>query len=247
MSELISKDNLYLLEFSKCGKCNHNNPPYQSICENCKSYLREKIVNIDLWTTTIKLIEHPFDAFRKIVFAEHKNFIFFLLFFISIKNLILARFISIPHLGLDGVTSPLSLIILLSIIFTISFSFLISLIQARIFQKLNIRIRVIDCLALSSFSQIPLIFSLAFIFPVELVVLGSDIFSNNPYSFQIKPTITYILIFSETIMIIWTFILYYFSIRLAGLNILVSISLTLLYFIIWSSVLFIMSKVIFSL
>lgn len=247
MSELISKNKSYLFEFTKCSKCLQENAPYQNICENCKSYLRDKTVNIDLWTTILKLIENPFEAFRTIVFAEHKNFIFFLLFFISIKNMIIARFISIPELGLRGATSPLFLIILLCLAVTICLAGIISFIQSKVYQKSDIKLRVIDVIALNSYSQVPLVFSLVFIFPVELVVLGSDIFSNNPYSFQIKPTITYILISLETIMIIWSFILYYLSIRFVGLRKFSSFIFTIIYIFIWTLVLFALSKVIFEL
>ena len=247
MSELTFKNRSNLFEFTRCNKCLHENAPYQNICANCKSYLRDKTVNIDLWATTLKLIENPFEAFRTIVFAEHKNFIFFLLFFISIKNMIISRFISVPELGMEGVSTSLFLIIVLFFALTIFFTGFISFIQYKIFQKSDIQLRIIDVVALNSYSQIPLVFSLVFVFPVELVVLGSEIFSNNPYSFQIKPIITYILMFLETIMILWFFILYYFSLRVVGFKKIGSILFTISHFFLWSAVLFILSKVIFEL
>ncbi|HQF43796.1 MAG TPA: hypothetical protein PK073_12870, partial [Ignavibacteriaceae bacterium] len=83
------------------------------------------------------MIESPYEAFRSIVFAEHKNFIFFLLFFISIKNLIIARFISVPELGKEGVITSLSVLLFFSLLITIGFVVIISFIQSIIFQKLN--------------------------------------------------------------------------------------------------------------
>lgn len=247
MSDSTSKARINLFEFTKCNKCLYNNAPYQSICGNCKAYLREKIVNIDLWITIQKLIESPYEAFRSIVFAEHKNFIFFLLFFISIKNLIIARFISVPELGKEGVITSLPVLFFFSLLMTIGFIVFISFIQSIIFQRLNIKLRTIDVIALNSYSQIPLIFSLILIFPVELIVLGSDIFSNNPYAFQIKPTITYILLSIEAIMVLWSFILYYFSIHFTGIKKIYCFISTTLVFVIWASILYFSSKVIFRL
>ncbi|MDY0083879.1 MAG: hypothetical protein RBR74_11915 [Ignavibacteriaceae bacterium] len=247
MSDSISKTKSSLFEFTKCNKCLHYNAPYQSICENCKAYLREKIVNIDLWITIQKLIESPSEAFRNIVFAEHKTFIFFLLFFISIKNLILARFISIPELGKEGATTPLFLLLFLSVLITTGFIFFISFIQSKILQRIQIKLRTIDVIALNSYTQIPLIFSLVLIFPVELIVLGTDVFSNNPFAFQIKPTVTYMLLTIETMMILWTFILYYLSIRFTGIKKIYSVIPTLSVFVVWASILFLSSKIIFKL
>ncbi len=247
MSDSISKTKSSLFEFAKCNKCLHYNAPYQSICENCKAYLREKIVNIDLWITIQKLIESPSEAFRNIVFAEHKTFIFFLLFFISIKNLILARFISIPELGKEGSTTPLFFLLFLSVLITAGFIFFISFIQSKILHRIKIKLRTIDVIALNIYSQIPLIFSLVLIFPVELIVLGTDVFSNNPFAFQIKPTVTYILITIETIMILWTFILYYLCIRFTGIKKIYSIIPTLSVFAMWASILFLSSQTIFKL
>lgn len=245
MSELTSKNKSTLFELSNCSKCGHNNPPYLSICENCKSYLRDKVVNIDLWSTIYKLIESPSEAFKNILFSEHKNFIFFLLFILSIKNLILIRFISVPVLGTDGVSTSLILQIVLSILITGIILSLISIIQSKLFIKYKINFRVIDVLSLNLYTQIPLVFSLIFIFPVELIVLGSDIFSNNPFAFQIKPAITYILIFLELVMIIWSFILYYLSVQFAGISKIKSFYYTSLFLLLWVSVLFASSKIIF--
>jgi len=172
-----------LFEHTTCKKCNHINPPYKNICSECKSYLRERIVNIDLWDTIRLVIEEPAKAFRNIIFAEHKNFILFITFFIAVKNLIIARFFSAPELGINGVETSFLLSLVLVILVT---SFLIisfSLIQKNIYSKKEVKLRLKDIYAVNTFSFTPYLFGLVFIFPTELVVLGGDIFSNNPYSF----------------------------------------------------------------
>lgn len=236
-----------LFEHTKCKKCNHINPPHKNICSECKSYLRERIVNIDLWDTIRLIIEDPAKAFRNIIFAEHKNFIIFITFFIAVKNLIISRYFSVPELGLNGVETSfvISLILVLLVTSLLITSF--SLVQKYIFGKREVEIRFKDIFAVNAYSFIPYLFGLVFIFPVELVVLGGDIFSNNPYSFEIKPLITYILIGFELITITWSFYLIYRSIVTIHLRKIFSFIITISFFLTWFVTLYISSKIIFDL
>lgn len=238
-----------LFDHTKCKKCNHVNPAYKNICSQCKSYLRERVVNLDLWKTVQLIIEDPLNAFKQIIFSEHKNFILFITFFISVKNLILARFFSVPELGINGATT--SFVMSLFLILIISSSLLILYAYSlKIFFKTynsqNIELRLKDIYAINVYSFIPYLFGLIFIFPVELIVLGSDIFSNNPYSYQIKPLITYILIGFELITILWSFFLMQKSILQITSNSYNSIRIPFVFFIIWHAVIYLSSKIIFT-
>jgi hypothetical protein len=235
-----------LFDHTKCKNCSHINPIYKNICVECKSYLRERVVNIDLWTTIQLIIEDPELAFRQIIFAEHKNFITFITFFIAIKNLIISRFLTVPELGTDGVSTSfiVSLFLMILIILILSSSFIF--VQNLNYKKQNINLRFKDIYSINIYSFIPYLFGLVFIFPVELVVLGGDIFSNNPYSFQIKPLFTYILIGVEFITIIWSFYLIQKSIYSITTKRNFSIRITSSYFIIWFSTLYLSSKIIFT-
>ena len=236
-----------LFEHTTCKKCNHINPPYKNICSECKSYLRERIVNIDLWDTIRLVIEEPAKVFRNIIFAEHKNFILFITFFIAIKNLIIARFFSVPELGINGVESSFLLSLVLIILVTLLLIVSFSLIQKNIYSKKEVKLRFKDIYAVNTFSFTPYLFGLVFIFPVELVVLGGDIFSNNPYSFEIKPLITYTLMGFELITISWSFYLIYKNLMTISLNKKYSIFFTILYFLTWFATLYFSSKIIFTL
>ena len=232
--------------YTKCSKCNHINPPHKNTCENCKSYLRERVVNIDLWKTLFQLIDEPNVAFKNIIYSEHKNFIIFLLFFISVKNLIIARFLSVPELGLNGVTSSFILSLLLTIATTLIIVSSISFIQLLFYKKQNILLRFVEAFALNTYSLFPFIVGLFIIFPSELVVLGGDIFSNNPYPFQIKPTITYLLLGFEIITILFSLFLYYKSLLVVGIKSTFAITLTFLFPVLWFAALYISSKIIFT-
>lgn len=236
-----------LFEHTKCKKCNHINPLYKSICAECKSYLRERIVNIDLWSTIQLIIEDPNKAFKQIIFSEHKNFIVPIIFFISIKNLLISRYFSVPELGLNGVTTPYILSLSLVIVITLMLTVLSTFLQKSFYGKRAITLRLRDIYAINAYSFIPYLFGLLFVFPVELVVLGGDVFSNNPYSFEIKPLISYILAGFEVVTIIWSFFLIQKSILQISASRIFSIFLTSAYFILWFITLYLSSKFIFSL
>jgi len=235
-----------LIENSRCKKCNHVNPPYKYICSECKSYLRERVVNIDLWNTIQLIIEDPVKAFTQIIFAEHKNFIIFITFFIALKNLLFARFLSVPKLGLNGVETYLIVSLFFAVLITLILILFFSLLQKSIFSKKGVHLRVKDIYSINSYCFIPYLFGLFLIFPVELVVLGGDIFSNNPYPFDIKPLITYILIGIEFVVILWSFYLIYRSIVTVNLSKIYSLFLTTAFLIVWFVTLYFSSKIIFT-
>ncbi len=78
-----------------CSNCKSENPFYKAICENCKSYIRDKIYNIDLGNVLARLIESPTTGYKTIIFSEHKNFITFLILFAVLKFEIDATFLSL--------------------------------------------------------------------------------------------------------------------------------------------------------
>lgn len=190
-----------------CPNCNSENPFYNSICSGCKYYLRDRIVNLDLWSVISLLIESPTKAFQTIIFSEHKNFIFFILFFVSIKYLINARFISMVSVGefQSTIGVQLSYLIVLGIIliYFIIFSFLHKLFS----KKSEFSIRLRDTFALIIYSQMPFLFGLFILFPLELVILGDYLFSMNPTPFIIKGSITYFFFAIEIGLVLWNIFL----------------------------------------
>jgi hypothetical protein len=187
-----------------CPNCNSENPFYNSVCSSCKFYIRDRIYNIDLWSVISSLIESPAKAFRSIIFSEHKNFIFFILFFVSVKYLINARFIAMISVGEFQSTIGLqySYLIVLGIItiYYLLFSYVYKL-----FGKLNeIQIRFKDTFSLIIYTQIPLLIGLVVLFPLELVIFGDYLFSLNPTPFIIKEYIAYFFLSLETSLILWS-------------------------------------------
>lgn len=224
-----------------CNNCGSLNPEYEYKCSNCKSFLRDRIVNIDLGETLIKIIDSPTDTLRKIKFSEHKNYIFFLLFFISIRFLIISRFISVPFVY-ETIKLNIFLLILISSGITIILFLLISFLLQKIFLLLSIRARFKDILAVIIYSLLPNLFALVILFPIELVFYGEYLFSNNPYPYQIKENVFYFLLVIETLTIIWSIFLAYIGIKEFTKAKLFSFTISVLLWLTISSVLFLQSK-----
>jgi len=229
-----------------CPNCNTENPFYNSVCLKCKSYLRERVYNLDLWSLLSLIIESPKKAFRTVIFSEHKNFIFFLLLFLSLKYLIIARFISIITIGdfrsTVGLQISYSIILGGTTIFFLIFSFLYNLIG----RHNNIFLRFKDSLSLIIYSQIPLIFGLIILFTLELVIFGDYLFSINPTPFTIKGDIAYLFFILEWGTIIWSVFLLLKAFRAQSQSLSFSLIATIIFFVMLSSLLYFCSLFVFT-
>ena len=229
-----------------CPNCKAENPFYNSTCSSCKTYLRDRVYNLDLWALVSTIIESPSKAFRTVVFSEHKNFIFFILLFLTLKYLINARFVSMISIGdfKSTVGLQISYLIVLgcTIIFFLAFSFLYNYFG----KSSNISLRFKDTFALIIYSQIPLLFGLVILFSLELVIFGDYLFSLNPTPFTIKGLIAYFFLLLEVGTIIWSIFLLFKAFRAQSQNFLFSLTATLIFFVLLSSLLYICSLFVFT-
>lgn len=233
-----------------CPSCGSLNFDYDYKCFSCKSFLREKIVNIDLGETLLRLIDSPSEIFHKIKLAEHKNYLLLILIFLSFRFLILSRFISVP-LTQKSVETDIFILVIVSLINTFSLFVLLAFISQKALDLNKVKGRFKDILSVLTYSFVPNVFALLILFPIELVFYGEYLFSNNPYPYQIKESVFYLLFGLEILMMIWSVFL-----LMTGLNeFLKSRFLSILYsIIIWftiltalylqSDILFIQQKVV---
>lgn len=190
-----------------CPQCKSENPFYKSICSQCNSFIRERIVNLDLWKTLGLIIENPSAAFKLIVYSEHKNFTIFIILFASVKLLITTRFVSMLTLGIfrSTVGIGISYIILMPALFLMILS--LSFLFKRILQITKIESRTKDHFALMSYILTPYLFGVLLLFPLELIIFGDYLFSLNPTPFVIKEFFAYLFAGLEVLIILWSIFL----------------------------------------
>jgi hypothetical protein len=190
-----------------CPNCKTENPFFNFICNNCRVYLRDRIFNLDLWSTISSIIETPSKAFKTIILSEHKNFIFFILFFIGLKYLINARFISMLTMSDFRSTTGLQYSYLIVLGATITYFVSFSILYTVVGKRNDIYLRFKDTFAIIIYSQIPYLFGLVFLFTLELVLFGDYLFSKNPTPFIIKGFFAYLFLILEVGIIIWSIFL----------------------------------------
>lgn len=229
-----------------CPHCNSENPFFNSVCSGCKFYLRDRIYNIDLWTVISSIIESPIKAFRTIIFSEHKNFIFFILFFVSIKYLINARFIATMSIGefrsTIGLQYSYLIVFGIAIIYFLLFSFV-----HKLSGKLNeINIRFKDTLALIIYAQIPFLLGLLVLFPLELVIFGDYLFSLNPTPFIIKGSIAYFFLVIEAGLVLWSIFLVFKAFITQSQQLFFSITSASVFVVLFWTLIYFCSLIIFT-
>lgn len=190
-----------------CKNCSAENAFYELICRNCKSYLRERIYNIDLWNTIGLLIESPSRAFKNIIFSEHKNFLILLLILISGKELLNGIFLTIYFKKWNAHLSDYFGSYTLILIFTILMFLIFSGIFGKITEKFGIKTKFKDNFSIFTYSFLPLTFGFLILFPIELILFGEYLFSYNPSPFVIKETLAYALLAFEVLLITWSMFL----------------------------------------
>ncbi|MGB5893310.1 MAG: zinc ribbon domain-containing protein [Ignavibacteriaceae bacterium] len=229
-----------------CSNCLAENPPYAYTCKNCNSFLRERVFNIDLWNVIGLLIESPKKAMELIVFSEHKNFISFLLIFIAVKLLVNTRFMSLISLGTFNPSTGLYLSYLIVFVILVVYLILFSICFTSINKLSQITTRFRDNFALLTYSLLPNVFGIIFLFIIELVVFGEYLFSINPTPFVIKGITAYIFAGAEFLLIVWSFVLSFKAFKVQTDSLPYSIIYTFVFYFCLGVILFYSSKIIFT-
>jgi hypothetical protein len=190
-----------------CSNCGTSNIFFRLNCTNCNAIIRDKVVNIDLWSILWKLIESPIPAFTQIIQAENKNFVVFLSFAAGIKLFLHTFFLSSVLNYNAGFEKQIVLNLLLLLGYFLIFIFLYAFIILRINKNLNIEGRYRDYYSLLIYGLIPLVFSFMFLTPVEYALFGKHWFISNPAPFSIKPMAAYVLLVLEILLSLWSLIL----------------------------------------
>ena len=214
---------------TKCENCNSESDFYKMNCDSCGALLRDKFPNIDLFSTIWLLIESPTNAFKKIIFAEHKNYQIFVLFLIIIKLVFTSFFLQ--SLFIEPVDYQNYLSSNIGIGFGI-FAFLFLLIPLSLKMLLvnaSVDTRYKDNLAITIYSHIPLLLFLLIVLPIEFALFGKFWIFSNPSPFMIKETAAYLFSAMEVLAFIWTFILFGISLKVQSNSKSFSFLITILY------------------
>jgi len=195
-----------------CDNCQKENPLYRETCLECGHYLRKTVVNIDLWSTIWKLFETPQKVIKNIIYAEHKNFVFFLLLLLSVK--FYSLFV-IVKFSFNPLAEELNNFFLnasvITIIFFIALLIFAKIITILISLKEKKIVRFKDNISVITYSFVPLILISIVLFPIEYGIFGKQWFTSNPSPLIIKKNAAYLLYGIEIFMLLWSLFILYLS------------------------------------
>jgi len=219
-----------------CGNCGEKNPFYALDCNNCHSFLRSKVPNIDLWQTIWGILEKPVEVSKKIILSEHKNFLVSLLVLIFFQFSIFTvrfynAFLEKGKTQISVLRDGIWLGGLPVVLFIILFSVLITILN----RLLGLKNRPLDNISIYTFCFIPSLLGMLVLIPIQFALFGEYWFTFNPSPFIIKPAATYILLSVEGILYIWSAIISIFATYAQTLSKSYSIMIGLIFFTLVSS------------
>ncbi|RPI04482.1 MAG: YIP1 family protein [Ignavibacteriae bacterium] len=190
-----------------CSVCQAENDQYVTICKQCGGYLQNRVPNLDLFDVLWKIIENPKNAFQLIVRSEHKNYAVFLY---TLSGIALS-FAGLWHFKLGDRFENILLIIFLAILIGIPMGLVLSPIASSLHWMIS---KILGCktsfrnsLGITSYSLTPVVLSLFFVLPVELLTFGMYLFTFNPPPITVKPMPYVILIGFDGLLTLWSWVL----------------------------------------
>jgi len=222
----------------KCNSCGHENAMFRLNCTECNNYLRARVWNINLWHNIRLLIESPTKAFQDIIWSEHKNFVVFIVLISAIKFMVDSSFIKMAYGNTDFLLNKFSTNYILVFAEFVIFLFVFTFVYCYLNKLFHLETRIRDILAIISYSFIPSIFGLVFLFLVEIILFGSYLFSVNPPPIVIKPTLAYTLLGLEVLLIFWSVFLLSFGFYVLTKLKLYSIISSFIFFILFLLILY---------
>jgi len=212
-----------------CENCNFESDFYNLNCENCGALLRDKFPNIDLFSTIWSLIETPKNALKKVIYAEHKNYLSFLTVLLILKLIFTSFFLQSLFIEPINYQNYLSLNYGIGFVSFIILILLYPLLLKLVLKNNSIETRYKDNLALLVYSQIPLVLFLFIILPIEFALFGKYWLFSNPSPFMIKETAAYAFSIMEVLVLIWSLLLFGIAVKNQSNSKISAILFTLLY------------------
>jgi len=190
-----------------CGVCKAENDEFAIVCVKCRSYIQNRIPNLDFFDTVWKVIESPRRAFHDITLAEHKNYslLLFALFGIGLSLTgfwyfrLGSRFESLLDMLAEATVIGVGLGLFSAGLFTLIFELMVKILRG----KGAVR----NSLGILAYSTTPISLTLALILPIELLTFGMYLFTSNPSPYSMKPGMYIALVAFDSVMALWAFLL----------------------------------------
>jgi len=190
-----------------CPVCQTHNHHLAVVCSSCRSFIQTRIENLDLFTTTWGIIEHPRKTFLTIALAKHKNYSFLLSAISGIGFIFTIFWIIKAGNYTESLMNILSAGLCIGPLFGITVVLMFSIIMKLIGRLFSVRITFRNLFAMNAYALVPVVISVGLVLPVELLSFGRFFFSTNPSPLLLKPVSYIILLCLDGMLSIWTIVL----------------------------------------
>lgn len=153
------------------------------------------------------MIESPGLAFKKIIIAEHKNFVLLISLFFGISSVFTLMWARNSGNLFDNLFPLLLLGIVIGLGTGVPLFYLFSGLLHGAAKMFKGSAAFKETYAIAGWSLVPVMLSAVFVLPLELGTLGLQLFSSNPSALEVKPVVTMVLLGLDGACLIWSVIL----------------------------------------
>jgi len=188
----------------ECPVCHADNDEFAVTCVKCRGFLQNRVPNLDLFSTLWRVLERPRSAFQQITLAEHKNYSFLLFAFFGIG--VMFAGLSIFRVG-DRFNTLFEVIfwaLVLGLPLGVLLCPLVAVLHWVLARVAGGRGSFRISMGISAYALTPIIGSVLFLLPIELLTFGIYLFTYNPPPMTLKPELYLTLIGLDVAMALWT-------------------------------------------
>jgi hypothetical protein len=190
-----------------CTVCGTENDDLAVVCSSCKSFLQAKVDNLNLFETLWGLMESPRTTFRKIALARHKNYAVLLSSLLGISLAYTLFWFRTMGPSFASLATLVGAGILLGPFLGVAFVFLFAGLMHRLAKIVGGNGTFRNTYAVASYAGAPIVYSLVFVFPIEIAIFGMYFFANNPPPLVISPVIYLVLLGMSFATFLWSLVL----------------------------------------
>lgn len=187
-----------------CTVCGAENEDLAVVCTSCKSFLQSKVDNLNLFETLWGLMENPRATFRRIALARHKNYAILLNCLLGVTLLYTFFWYRTMGPSFSSLATLISTGIVLGPPVGVLFVLLFAGIMHRLARLVGGNGSFRNTYAVASYAGAAIVYSLVFVFPIEIAIFGMYFFANNPPPLVISPVIYLLLLGMSGASFLWS-------------------------------------------
>lgn len=153
------------------------------------------------------MIEFPAQAFKKIIIAEHKNFVLFLALFLGIASVFALLWVNQSGHAFDNLLTLLLYGLTIGVVSALPLLYLLAGTIFSVSKLFNGKGTFTETYGVVGWSLVPVMLFVVFVLPLELGTLGLLLFSGNPSALDVKPTVTMVLLGLQGLLFLWSIVL----------------------------------------